>query len=370
MLLGSALGMASLLASGCGDSFVATSNGGASGAGAAAGSSAGDAGDVGEAGQPGEGGAPSGGSPSAGNGGSRAGNAGGAGKPGACDCPTGSFCDANSECQSCKDFSSIHFTTPEKLATLSQVGTDQRFPRAGGGTSLFYTSRLLDRDQIWFASSPASGVGVLVSSPQIESAALLAPGFVVEQNLFFSRGAEGSRKIVMGNWNGMTIANTQLAPLPINTPMADDYSFAVAPNAERAYWMSNRNGQPELLWQSVAASGGSTANKFDAKIGNCDAQFGDDATPWVDLDGTVLLFRSQSQDADCQPTDSGAYDLFVVGLAKDGKAATRVAALSSLNTTGGNSTETDPSLSSDLCTIYFASNNGGKDFDLYRAERN
>ena len=44
-------------------------------------------------------------------------------------------------------------------------------------------------------------------------------------------------------------------------------------------------------------------------------------------------------------------------------------ALASLNNTGGMSSETDPSLSPDACTIYFASDNGTGDFDLYKAPR-
>ena len=58
-------------------------------------------------------------------------------------------------------------------------------------------------------------------------------------------------------------------------------------------------------------------------------------------------------------------------LSKDtGLAAAAAIALSSLNTIGGGSNESDPSLSTDSCTIYFASDSGTASSDLYRAQRN
>jgi hypothetical protein len=75
-------------------------------------------------------------------------------------------------------------------------------------------------------------------------------------------------------------------------------------------------------------------------------------------------------DDTCQPNDSGAYDLFASPLGKDGLPLTPGTPLSNLNNTGGMSNETDASLSQDSCTIYFASDSGKGDFDLYRAARN
>ena len=43
--------------------------------------------------------------------------------------------------------------------------------------------------------------------------------------------------------------------------------------------------------------------------------------------------------------------------------------LSSLNVIGGGSNETDPSFSADACVIYYASDSGSTDFDIYRATR-
>jgi hypothetical protein len=98
---------------------------------------------------------------------------------------------------------------------------------------------------------------------------------------------------------------------------------------------------------------------------------GDDATPWVNAAGTLRLFRNESLDEKCAPNDSGAFDLYAVPLSKDtGLPTAAGVALAALNNTVGASTETDPSLSADSCFIYFASDSGTRDFDLYRAARN
>jgi len=57
-------------------------------------------------------------------------------------------------------------------------------------------------------------------------------------------------------------------------------------------------------------------------------------------------------------------------LASDGTPQIAATPLASLNNTGGMSSESDPSLSPDFCTIYFASDSGTGDFDLYKAQRN
>ena len=158
-----------------------------------------------------------------------------------------------------------------------------------------------------------------------------------------------------------------LAPMPINVTGFDDYSIAVAAGAGRAYWMSTRSGEPRLYWEALLGP----ASTFNVKVGpNGCARTGADATPWVDLAGTVLLFRSESVNDHCELNDSGAYDLFAVPLDKTGQAATNATALASLNNTGGISNETDPSLSQDACFIFFASDSGTGNYDLYRAARN
>ena len=43
--------------------------------------------------------------------------------------------------------------------------------------------------------------------------------------------------------------------------------------------------------------------------------------------------------------------------------------LAALNVIGGGSDQTDPAFSPDFCAVYYASDNGSGDYDLYRALR-
>jgi hypothetical protein len=108
------------------------------------------------------------------------------------------------------------------------------------------------------------------------------------------------------------------------------------------------------------------------KIGSADCdRLGDDATPWVNLTGTLLLFSAKSMSDTCKQNDSNARDLFAVPLGSDGTPARSAIPLTALNNTGGNGVdETDPSLSPDSCSVYFASDNGTGSYGLYRAARN
>jgi len=329
-----------------------------------------------EAGESGSGDGGSADAPNGGSAGAKA-NAGSGGKPATgCDCGAGEYCqDGTSKCQKCADFSRLEFGTPQKLSTLSQSSSSERFARpAATGSALFYVSGALDNSKILYAASPASGVGTPVTLPTVvESGALFVSGFS-DQNLFFDRRQSGARELRMGSWTASALLTKDApVPEPINAPDSDDYSIAISPNTGHVYWMSTRNGMPELLWQPTSMGDKTAPAVLDLKIkagtAQC-ARSGEDATPWVNLAGTVLLFRNPSLNEGCEPNDSGATDLFAAPLNSDGTPRAAATALASLNNVGGMSTETDPTLSGDACTIYFATDGGTGDFDLYKASRN
>ena len=312
-------------------------------------------------------------------------SAGGAGKPatGCGSCGAGTYCqNGANKCRSCADFSRLEFAAPEPLSTLSHAaGSIERFPRsAGNASSLFYTEDAVTHRELWYAAAPTSGIGSALqdnSSPLLgnDSGPLLAPGFV-DKNFFFDRVQlmTGLRKIMVGNWSAGALTQVTAATEPTNMAESDDYSFAAAPSAGHAYWMSTRSGTPQLTWESIAEMSMAAPDVLPLKIkiganADCD-RLGDDATPWVNLAGTLLLFSAESMSDTCEPNDSHAHDLFAVPLAKSGLSASPAIPLSALNNTGGGSDETDPSLSPDSCSVYFASDNGSGDYDLYRAARN
>jgi hypothetical protein len=337
------------------------------GVGAIGGGEAGESGSA-EAGS----GAPSGGS------GGDAPSAGSGGKPAVgCDCAAGEYCqDGTVKCRKCADFSRLEFATAQKLTTLAQSPQSiERFPRSAGSSSaLFYVSGAADNAKVLYAAAPVSGVGTPVSTGlRVESGPLYVGGFA-EQNLFFDRQQPGGRKLMMALWTAPALI-TKEAPVPglINVAGSEDYSIAISPNTGHVYWMSNRNGGAELLWQPTSMSAPPAPAVLDLKVKAGAAECpraGEDATPWVNVLGTLLLFRNPSVGDSCEPNDSGATDLFAAPLNKDGIPPVAATPLSSINNTGGLSWETDPSLSPDSCAIYFASDDGTGDFDLYKAQRN
>ncbi|HWZ91635.1 MAG TPA: hypothetical protein VNW92_22390 [Polyangiaceae bacterium] len=381
---------------GCGGGSF-TANAGGNGAAGDASSSGGDSGGGGDSsGATGGGGGASGsavggtsGSSTGGGGASAAGGSkGSAGSAGAggqpattCDCAAGSYCqDGTNKCRLCSDFSRLEFAPAEKLATLNQTPNgNARFPRTGSGASdLFYRTGADSAGRIWYAPNPVSGPGsalsTLSATGTADSGPLLAAG-VLQQNFFFDHlDASMQRHIMVANWASGALTTPSAAPAPLNGT-ASDFSIAIAPGVARAYWMSTRNAKAtaDLLWVDVNGATTTPAVldlEVQAGAKSC-PRLGDDATPWVNSAGTLLLFRSESIDDNCAPNDSGAFDLYAAPLSKDtGLAAAPAVPLSALNNTGSVSTETDPSFSSDACYIYFASNNGTANFDAYRAARN
>lgn len=365
---------------GCGNKFTANVSAGGQGGEGLSTDNAGAAGEAPSGGSE-SGGSESGGSSSGGNGGAgTGGSAGSGGKPATgCDCAAGSYCqDGTKLCRPCSDFSVLDFAAPEQLTTLSQSQTrNVRFPRvASAGTDLFYRAGLDSKPSLWYAATPTTGIGrALFAAIGSDSGPLFAPNFSPPQNFFFDRvdASTGLRQIMYATWaNGVLSDTAKAAPAPINGTTGD-FSVAIAADVHRAYWMRARDKGADLVWGTFGTNAIMPAVlNLEVQVAagkNC-ARLGDDATPWVNAAGTLLLFRSESMDDTCQPNDSGAYDLFASALGKDGLPLTPGTPLSSLNHTGGISNETDPSLSEDSCTIYFASDGGKADFDVYRAARN
>jgi hypothetical protein len=314
----------------------------------------------------------------AGSGGALA-SAGSGGKPATTctSCGAGMYCqEGTTKCRSCADFSRLEFAAPQLLSTLSHTPTSvERFPRSAySGSALFYTVGAPDSRTLWYTAAPTSGIGSAVSEAGNDSGPLLAPGFA-EKNFFFDRAdaVTGLRKIMSASWSAGIISDPTFASTPTNIAGSSDYSFAAAPTAGHAYWMSTRGGMPALYWESINETPMLPPSELPLQIRigatlDC-VRLGDDATPWVNLAGSLLLFSAESMDDTCMQNDSHAHDLFAVPLAKSGLPASPAIPLSALNTTGGGSDETDPSLSQDACSIYFASDSGTGNYDLYRAAR-
>jgi len=95
---------------------------------------------------------------------------------------------------------------------------------------------------------------------------------------------------------------------------------------------------------------------------------GSDATPWVTPDGLLLLFRSIEIDAACA-TQVDSSDLWYARLDDQGQPLGPATAITDVNMAAWD--DSDPTLSPDLCWLYYATDQGPPTFeyDVRRAPR-
>jgi hypothetical protein len=365
-----------------GNEFTSGATGGAGGSGGAGKGGGGGAQNGGSAGKSSGGSSGSAQGGSSGNGG---GGSGSGGSPPTCICEPGEYCQVTTNtCRLCSDFSRLAFAAPEKIATISSsTAGQQRFPRVGASeTELFYRAGPSGDEKIWQTPDYTAGYGTVASEGgQIDSGALFL-GVGAEPNLIFDRvETQTTRRVVTATWNG-TLSNMQLAPVPLNpdSGASSDYSIAVAGspggNASRAFWMSTRFGAgPSLVTAELTAADAEVVSLMIPTPGGLTcSRSGADATPWVTPNGDFMLFRAFPMDDNCQPTDGDATDLYaailVPGTGQPPPATTAIP-LADVNRSTGSSSETDPSLSADLCALYYASDSGEGvyEFDIFRAVR-
>lgn len=319
------------------------------------------------------------------------GASGGGANPTGCNCKSGSYCrEASPDCFPCAAMSRLKFTTPERIATLSDSGQGSRFPRVGAtSTDLLYRFDGIGLRYTPDAStSPGTNLGATATS---DSAPLLlnvdVTGFdATGPTLFFDRALapEAPRDLFSAPWRGNDAQAAESAPPPFNSDR-DDFSIAVALHppdgiAGRAYWMSNRNATeeapaPELFTATLTAD--TVAETVTLRVGQrkpgCpiaeapDVDVDPDLTPWVTADGKLMLLSTTRVEDDCSVSNQKK-DIHTVLLRPEtGQPAEGEIAipLSDVNSAGD---DTDPSFSADLCDLYFASNRDGK-YAVYRAHR-
>ncbi len=320
-------------------------SGGGQGAGAAGRSGASGRGGTGEGGRPASGGA-------AGTGGLN--EAGAAGANDTCQCGPAQYCRAGS-CLDCADLSQLDFGEPEQM--LEHPSGSLRFPREGAGVgSLFFTLATPTASQLWYAPDVQSAPGGVIGA----STALRAeldffgdPGSLGFDVLFTETASDGTRSIRAATWQNGALGTAKDGPTPLAPSNADEYSVAFAPMTSRAYFMASEGGSPQLVTGTLGSSQlDPVALALPSPGGGTCALGASDATPWVTLDGRVLLFSAPPVDAKCQPLDGVAADLYVA-LMNPATGAPLTTAVALLSSSGTN--ETDPSFGSDLCSLYFAS---------------
>jgi hypothetical protein len=351
---------------------------------------AGSGGRGGASGSSGKGGSTTGGTGGTGAGGTSSGGTAGkadgsAGAAGCAQsgCPGGQYCNSDSvQCQPCSDVARFRFGAPEKIDTvIGTPDTSQRFPRVTqNGKEMFFRSGE-GAHTLWVTPDFGQPGGQVAFVPLVNVAnqSQSAPLEVTWRlpntstvNFIFDRTTAGgdSRRQLMGasRISGPNVGMAVVLQIPFNTDPAtpsSNYSIAVAENSQRAWWMTNRSGAAVLVTASLA--GAPTPAPVDIPLeGGC-KRVGADAAPWSPRDGAFLLFAGSEQGPSCTANDS-ARDLHVMVMGPNGQPALPAALrLSDVNKAAWD--DTDPSMSPDLCWLYFASNEGGMDYDIFKAPR-
>lgn len=296
----------------------------------------------------------------------------GAGGGSSCACSEGQYCSAG-RCRECSDLSSIAFGEPQDLGATGLVQGAATFPRAGDtAASLFYSTGNPGQGYLHYTADLSSDAGQRISGASAPFE--VAPLFIQNSGgldfdfLFTRTMMDGTTDIMTASWEMGAFSNVAAAPGLLNVDGASDYSAAFATGTARFWWMSDRDGLPQLF-TSEAGDATSSYVALQVPAGSttrCDA-LASDLTPWATDEGNLLLFSAESFDAQCVPVD-GTSDLYAVLLdTDDGQPAAQVIALDDVNQAG--SSETTPSLSVDRCWLYFASDVGDSTFSLYRAPR-
>lgn len=299
-----------------------------------------------------------------------AGTAGSGGAPGCASstCPGGQYCDAiTAQCTPCSKVARIHFAGPEELIPIDTASVAElHFARmTGQALELLFRVDNSQADQALYetpnfqASSEAQAFGatVNVAGERTSGPLALTGTGASTKNFFFDRSTSsgtGARQLWWATRAsaGIDVSTPVLMPAPFNAA-GDNYSIAVAAQAARAWWMSTRGGSPEVFTASLSADAG-TAAVVNLTVGsNACIRKGADATPWASPDGTFLLFSSLEQD-DAQCTASSNYrDLYVVPLYVTTGQPNSAGIPLNVNQAGVDDTE--PSMSADLCWLYYSS---------------
>ncbi len=355
-----------------------SSSGGSSFGGAAGSSSAGTAGSF----PGGNGGVPAGGTDSGGtggggaSGGNNSGGAGGGGTGGGSSCKSdscvvGEYCDEDTgKCESCAaPTTRLRFSPPVRMNGPNTTGVDDRFPR------------LADDKTLWWRRAEGSPGIVYAPPPYAGSRSVFrsnSSGYIPREinlgDLIFDAAwdqfeSNGTRRIyaVSGMTTFTLPSVNQAAGQGIAT---QDYSLAVS--ASRVWWMTDRSITGQTAGKHLVTYQPGIVFNVDfvplVLPDDCHAR-GDDFAPWSTPEGDKLLFAAQeSSGGTCSSTDNGPRDLYWASVDGNGQ---QVGKATRIDISQTNLDDTEPSLSKDLCTLYFAraeNENDGK-HDIWTAMR-
>ena len=299
------------------------------------------------------------------------------------DCGSGLYCGRNAVCTPCSDLTAlddlreVEFGEGEPLTAINVAVSDQqlRHPRAfGEGPKLFYVRDFFG-GRIWLTPDMHTSAGAPLLEPISAPDARESAPLVVDQgldafsghNFFFDRGwSDPPRGVLYGakiDASGTATEVTEL-PAPFNSTNA---SYAVALSRTRAFWTQNLDGELLIRLMTAPLEGEVIRSTVEMITENGCRIFEFGYTPWVTPEGRILMVSISERDQDCNAGENSPQDVAWAKLDASGQPAHPLITVRNVNQPG--TSETDGSLSPDLCWFYFASNRGESNYRLYRARR-
>lgn len=305
-------------------------------------------------------------------------------------CP-GGYCRAG-HCEPCSDLTSLEslagvaFGSAEPLSVLnaSAEGQNLRFPRVFGADPKLLYSRDVFGGQMWLTADYGSNIGAALPSPPdglgtYENGALkvdaAVSGPLSPYNFFFGKIDPGDAGSLRSDLYGASLDRSGSAssvvrlPPPFNpnlpTPRS---SYSLAVSQTRAFWMINNGTGIDVHLLTTKLDGDLIPSEISLKLtDDCEVRE-IDFTPWVTPDTRILLVTATERGQNCQLSNGQPTDILMVKLDAPGLPSGFALPVAGVSRAG--SSEQEPSLSPDLCWLYYASSpNSSERLRLYRAHR-
>ena len=176
---------------------------------------------------------------------------------------------------------------------------------------------------------------------------------------FYSRrpGGPGNRDLYVATRARSTDPFDDVTPLSSLNGTGMDHQPEVSPDQLSIYFVSDRSGNVDI-WRSTRASIGAAFDPPEA-VSELNTS-SEEGGITLSSDGLEVIITSN------RPGGAGARDLYRATRANAGDPFSNLQPLAELNTPNN---EIDPTLSSDGSELYFASNRGGAESNLYRVVR-
>jgi hypothetical protein len=319
--------------------------------------------------------------------GGAAGTGGTGGQPPCTDetCGNDEYChDGSGECRKCTDPDELAFFPPQPLTIINAAHPDKDLhaPRQleDGAPALVYTVgySVYDR-QLWATEDYTKNAGFPFPPPvdilpTAESSGLVifppTDGPLSPFALLYDHHAENTLDLDMYGSEydpvGMVFKDPVKLPAPFNSASMD-WAPAYSQVAQRLWWVSNRNTPlaPKLYTASTALGAAAVADIVPLTTFSPPCPITDgDLGPWVAPAGYLILFHGQEKFAAC--ANGTKNDIYVAALDANGTALPAFP----LDINLQNTQDEWPSMSFDMCTLYFSSQrNGANHTQIYAARR-